>query len=190
MRREGIQELTMIALLVALIVMFTLTGIGFLDFGGIFQFQIVHIPVIIGVLISKSWKGPVALGLAMGVASWYTAMISAAWYAPIFKNPLVSVLPRVLFALIGYYIFKLLKTKIAVYPAGVAAALISTVLHSTLVFLAILLTGNLSVYYDNSVSFGQVMTIFFGVALLIESIIAAIIAPPAYKAVLSYMGEE
>ncbi len=190
MRREGIQELTIIALLIALIVMFTLTGIGFLDFGGIFQFQIVHIPVIIGVLISKSWKGPVALGLAMGLASWYTAMISAAWYADIFKNPLVSVLPRVLFAVIGYYIFQILKTKIAIYPAGVAAAIIATFVHSVLVFAAILITGNLTVYYDNSVSFGQVITTFFGVALLVETIIAAIIAPPAYKAVLSYLGEE
>ncbi len=190
MRREGIQELTIVALLVALIVMFTLTGIGFLDFGGIFQFQIVHIPVIIGVLISRSWKGPLALGLAMGLASWYTAMISAAWYADIFKNPIVSVLPRVLFALAGYIIFNMLKNKIAVYPAGVIAAITATIIHSLLVFVAILITGNLAVYYDNSVSLGQVITIFFGTALLIEIIIAAIIAPPAYKAVLSSMGDE
>ncbi len=190
MRREGIQELTIVTLLVALIVMFTLTGIGFLDFGGIFQFQIVHIPVIIGVLISKSWKGPLALGLSMGVASWYTAMISAAWYAPVFQNPLVSILPRVLFALSGYYLFNILKTKISTYPAGVAAAISATVIHSLLVFVAILTTGNLSVYYDNGASFSQFVTIFFGTALLIEIAIAAIVAPPTYKAVLSFLGEE
>ncbi len=190
MRRESIQELTMVALLVALIVMLTLTGFGYIDFGGIFQFQIIHIPVIIGVLISKSWRGPLALGLAMGISSWYTALGSASWYAPIFRNPLVSVLPRVLFALVGYAIFNMLKKKIAVYPAGVAAAIAATLVHSVLVFISILVTGNLSVYYDNNVSFTQIVTIFFGSALIVEIIIAAIIAPPAYKAVLSYLGED
>ncbi len=190
MRRESIQELTMVALLVALIVMLTLTGFGSLDFGGVFQFQIIHIPVIIGVLISKSWKGPLALGLAMGLSSWYTALGSASWYAPIFRNPLVSILPRVLFAMVGYAAFNLLKKRIATYPAGVTAAIAATLIHSILVFVSILLTGNLSVYYDNNVSFTQVVTIFFGSALLVEIIIAAIVAPPAYKAVLSYLGEE
>lgn len=54
----------------------------------------------------EGYRTSLFMGLAFGLISFALSYISASPTAPIFRNPLVSILPRVFIALLGYLIYK------------------------------------------------------------------------------------
>ena len=107
---KNTKELVFLSMFSAIILMMSLVpNIGFiLLFPGI-SITIIHIPVLVGVML-LSRKQALLLGLVFGVGSLLAALMRAA--SPIelaFINPLISVLPRVLFAWFAYEIFHLLS---------------------------------------------------------------------------------
>ncbi len=94
-----------------------------------------HIPVIIATLV-LGWQAGMITGLVFGVHSLISNLTGASFFAPFFINPLVSVVPRVLFPLFVYGIQKaMLRTggERGRFQAYVAASALGTVLHTFMV---------------------------------------------------------
>lgn len=96
-----------------------------------------HIPVIIATLTLGLESGMVT-GLVFGVNSWIMNLSGASFFAPFFINPLVSVLPRVVFPVLVYGIYRLLHRLTAGmdrrgFAAYIGASALGTALHTAMV---------------------------------------------------------
>lgn len=79
--------------------------IGFITAGPV-AITLVHIPVLIGIMVLPLWYS-LGLGFTFGLGSLIAAF--AFGKTPMdmaFQNPLISILPRVLFALVAFFILK------------------------------------------------------------------------------------
>lgn len=112
---KNTQELVLTSFIGAIIVMLSVVPqLGLITIFPSVSITIIHIPVLIGVM---TLKRPSALifGLLFGLGSLFAALTRGSTPVDLaFVNPLISVLPRVLFALVAYELlsaFKLLQQK-------------------------------------------------------------------------------
>jgi uncharacterized membrane protein len=142
MRDKKVIEITMISVFAALIVVIAAVPmLGFIQIG-IISLTIIHIPVLIGGIFGGR-KVSIALGLVFGLSSLIVALTRPV--SPIdilFQNPLISVLPRVLFGWALYEIYvafqKLVKNQFAAISISMVLA---TFTHTILVLVPLYLIG-------------------------------------------------
>ncbi|MDS0525073.1 ECF transporter S component [Clostridium sp. SHJSY1] len=122
-----VRQLATIGMLSSISIFMGLTGIGFIPLP-FMKATIMHIPVIIGAII----EGPIvgaAVGLVFGLFSIYQNITAPTLLSPVFMNPIVAIIPRVLIGIISYYIYKFIKNKfnnsIAAYGFAAAAGTIT-----------------------------------------------------------------
>ncbi len=116
---------------------------------------IIHIPVIIGGIFGGK-RVAIYLGLFFGIGSLLAALIYAPITAPLFYNPLVSILPRILFGYLIYVFYAFISKHIK--NSGVSMALtfaLSTVAHSVMVLTMIWVMGLFSYYGDTYSAIGN-----------------------------------
>lgn len=99
---------------------------------GVASLTIIHIPVLIGIMFL-----PLGYSLGLGLTFGMTSFIASFIYAQTlfdyaFQNPLISVLPRVLFALAAFYIFHLFKKVFKNLKSGKYYSFIVIILISSL----------------------------------------------------------
>ncbi len=111
MRNKKILNLTLFSTFSAIILLIGLIPeIGYITFiPGIASITIVHIPVLIGItLLPLSYAA--GLGLMFGLTSFIASFIYAkSTFDYAFQNPLISILPRILFAVIAFLVINGLK---------------------------------------------------------------------------------
>lgn len=109
MKKNSIQDLTLTAVFTAIIlVMIFVPQLGFITLTPFVSVTIVHIPVLIGVfLLPKRYA--IFLGLFFGIGSWIRSFTPMGPLDIAFNNPLISVLPRLLFVVAAMYIYQGLK---------------------------------------------------------------------------------
>ncbi|MEA4822293.1 MAG: ECF transporter S component [Erysipelotrichales bacterium] len=108
MRNKTIKEMTMYAMFIAILAILSFTPLGYLSIGAV-SFTIIHIIVLIAAF-TFGVKGGVITGLIFGVFSMLRAIVAPNTLADlIFRNPLVSVLPRVLFGLIAGLFYEVIR---------------------------------------------------------------------------------
>ncbi|MBQ8092460.1 MAG: ECF transporter S component [Clostridia bacterium] len=152
-----------------------------------------HIPVIIATLF-LGWESGMLCGLTFGIHSLINnAFSGGTFFAPFFINPLVSVLPRVLFPLAVYGLGKAFGTLFSRLKQGrllscILASALGTAVHTAMVMgmvyvlyggrIEAMLQGGLGVpdsIAANGVGMGiLVLSVTNGVP---ELIVAAVIAP-------------
>jgi uncharacterized membrane protein len=105
MKRNPIRDLTLTSVFAAIILVMTFVPqVGFITLG-ITELTLIHIPVLIGVfLLPKRYA--LVLGFVFGLGSLLRALQINAGIAVAFTNPLVSILPRLLFVVASIYLFK------------------------------------------------------------------------------------
>lgn len=110
MKTKEIQDLTLASIFAGIILMMSLIPqVGFITLMPGVSIVLVHIPVLIGVFLLPRKYG-VLLGLFFGLGSLIASFIYASQPIDLaFRNPLVSVLPRIIFAFVAYYIYLGLK---------------------------------------------------------------------------------
>ncbi|MBI9010057.1 MAG: ECF transporter S component [Tenericutes bacterium] len=131
-KKERINEMTILGLFIAIIaVMGLVPFLGFIPIFGL-SATIVHIPVLIGaVLLGR--KNGVILGLAFGVVSLIRGATSVG-FDFVFIFPWVSILPRVIFGLIIYDVYRLFSKFIKVrIVALIVSFIVLSMIHSLLV---------------------------------------------------------
>jgi uncharacterized membrane protein len=133
-------RLTMLALWTAIILILTLTPLGYPKIF-LINMTIIQVPVIIGAIIGGPIDGAI-LGLIFGISSVFKATIqpdptSSFFFSPFvpmgnFTSLIIAIAPRVLVGLFAAYIFILIskfdKTKVfACAGAGIAGALTNSI---------------------------------------------------------------
>lgn len=129
-------KLALTGLFSALCILLSVTPLGYIKLGFI-NITILHIPVILAAILGGFWPA-VVTGLVFGLTSCIRSNMAG---TPFFGNPLCSVLPRLLFAISVWAIYKGLS-KIPFMKkalAGAVTAAVGTFLHTfyvmTMVFI-------------------------------------------------------
>ncbi|MDL2211710.1 ECF transporter S component [Erysipelotrichaceae bacterium OttesenSCG-928-M19] len=164
------------AMIIAIILL--MAAVPFLGYiqVGVMAITIIHIPTIIGSISFNERSLALISGTTFGVSSWLVAMFRPSSIADIvFQNPLVSVLPRILFALIAFYLFKKLVEVINNKTFALAlTSAIATFLHTVMVL------GMIFIFARHSFpeGFTQVLMAVFSINSVLEIIAAVIVVPP------------
>lgn len=124
------RQLSIIGMLSAISIFMGLTGIGFIPLP-FMKATIMHIPVIIAAIIEGPLVGGI-VGLVFGIFSVYQNITSPSLLSPIFMNPIVAIVPRVLIGIVSYYVYSFIKkkfnnTKVAYGMAALCGTLINTI---------------------------------------------------------------
>ncbi len=147
------KRLTLTAIFLAIIIVFSFTPLGFINLGFI-KATLVHIPVIIGGIVLGPRIGAF-LGLSFGLLSMTINTITPSALSFAF-SPFIPVLgtnngslwaivialiPRILTGVVPYFIYKWLKStnkvpdKLSLFLSGVAASMVNTLLVMNLIYL-------------------------------------------------------
>ncbi|MEG0180245.1 MAG: ECF transporter S component [Peptostreptococcaceae bacterium] len=129
-RTLNVRKMTVIGVLSAISIMMSmLPFIGYIPVGPI-KATIMHIPVIIGAVIEGPMVGAI-IGLIFGLTSLWNAITQPVLLSPLFYNPLVSVLPRILIGIVAYYVYQVVyKLTKKVYASGFIAGLIGSLVNT------------------------------------------------------------
>ena len=95
MRNEQIKKIAFAGIIIGLIIVMSLTMLGFITIASGASITLVHIPVLIGAIVLGKKYGTI-LGLIFGICSIILAFMNIATNAP-FTNPIVSILHRIAF---------------------------------------------------------------------------------------------
>lgn len=122
--------MTVIGVLSAISIMMSmLPFIGYIPIGPV-KATIMHIPVIIGAIIEGPAVGAI-IGLIFGLTSLWSNLTQPVLLSPLFINPLVSVLPRILIGVVSYYVYQFIyKLTKKVYASGFIAGLIGSIVNT------------------------------------------------------------
>lgn len=182
---KNTKELVFNAILVGMIfIMAWVPQLGYINIFGFVGITIIHIPVLIGALIYK--RSGLVLGTAFGLSSLMIALIRPT--TPIellFQNPLVSLVPRMIFGFSIYYIYQFAtKTIKNTYISMPVAMLISTLWHSILVLGALYIFGLDTLKEVFATDSAGVLAIIFSILTtnaLVEAAVAAVVGTTVAK---------
>ena len=183
-KRAKIQEISLDAMFLALILLMTFTPIGFIAIPPV-SATLIRIPVLIGAYLFGRRKGAI-YGLFFGVMSMTKAYQSpTSILDPYFQNPFISILPRVLFGYVSGFVFERLRLHIkSTYVEKITSIFFCfflTMLHSVFVFtsLAVFYATDMNAMASEA-SYASYWA-FVGIILLtqstIEGALASIIVP-------------
>ncbi len=166
---------------------------GFIRISPAIEITIIHIPVIIGGIFGGK-RVAITLGAIFGVGSLVAALIYGGLFAPFFYNPLVSILPRILF---GYFIYlfytnfnKWFKNP---YVSMVLSMGLSTLAHSIMVLTVLYLfafnsDAYISVFGSDTIV--QFMIAVIGLNAVIEISLAIIVGTPIGLRIKEFKDQE
>lgn len=136
-----VKKLVITGALSALVIVLTVTHLGMITIGPI-SATILHIPVIIAVCLAGLPYG-LFVAFAFGLSSLILATTTTGAFDKLFINPLISIAPRLLFALAAWAIWKLLMMipKMPKFIAAAVSGFISTIAHTFFVISSIYIVG-------------------------------------------------
>lgn len=183
-RQSNVRNLVLIGLFSAIIILQTFTPLlGYLRFFGLVEFTIIHITVILGACLLGPAMGAI-LGGVWGVTSLILAYQSGGVLTPLFYNPLISVVPRIIVGFIAGWVFALLSKKINATTSSVVASVIGAITNTVLVLSGFYFFGydlifNVIGASSSGPSDAVLMFIFslVGTNTIAEIVAAAIIVP-------------
>jgi uncharacterized membrane protein len=178
--RTRIQNLTVNAMLIALIALMGFVPfLGFIPLGASVSITIIHLPVLLGAAL-LSTRSATLLGLSFGLVS-LLVVVTNPTPQPIdlfFVNPLISVLPRILFGLFAGILFSFTRRFANLQQYGLLSlfAFLATVFHTVLVLsmLWLFASAELSGLFGNLVQFIWYILSLNG---LIEAMLSALLIP-------------
>lgn len=178
--RQKIRELTIHSMFIALIALMGFVPfLGFIPLGASVSITIMHLPVLLGAAL-LSPRSATLFGFTFGVVSLLVVLTSAA-PQPIdlfFINPLISVLPRILFGVIAGLLFALARKLTSWQQFGLLSlfAFLATVIHTILVLVMLWLfaRADLLGLFGNLINFIWVILTLNG---FVEALVAALVIP-------------
>ena len=188
MKNNRTKEIAFTGVFAAIIfVMALVPWLGYIQIG-LVSLTIIHIPVLIGGAVGGK-RVSIYLGLFFGLTSLMIALIRPVLPSDfIFQNPLVSVLPRLLFGYVAYlfytYFNRVIKNNIV---ATMVSFVLSTVAHTVFVLIAFYIFG-----IDNAALTG-IFGFIWGILLsngFFEALLAAAIGAPIANRLYIYLRKE
>jgi uncharacterized membrane protein len=172
---EQIRKLVVTGALGALAAFLGITRLGLFTIPGGVSITILHIPAIIGAILEGPLVGT-GIGAIFGIFSLIQANMTASGFDTLFRNPVVSILPRVIFPVFAWIIWHY-ASRINKMFAVVLASLAGTLIHTVLVLGALVLTNGSGVLVGDAqgVSVWTVIGAIFVANGIPEAIGAAVI---------------
>jgi len=196
-RSEKVRKIAVISLMLALTVIFCFVPISF----GTVTLALMILPTLI-IAQTEDFLSTLIMGILMGIVNyiaWFTTK-AATLLAPIFQNPLVCILPRILLGLAAYGLRRglgilLLKAKTTVDQEGKTIItnkkslifrenLIGFISTAVGVLANTLLVGAFTLIFYNGTALGntiitvQYILAWFGINFVIEIVSFSLIVPP------------
>ncbi len=185
MKNKQVYDITLIAVFTALIVVLaSVPMLGFITIG-VVSLTIVHIPVLIGGVFGGR-KVALSLGVVFGISSLIVALTRPVTPVDLlFQNPLISVVPRMLFGWALYEVYVLCKKYIGNRLAALSVSMVvSTFLHTVFVLVPLFLFGG------GADVFGAAFVPFLWAVMLSngfwEVLAAGLIAAPIADRLMAY----
>lgn len=143
------KRLTLTAIFLAIIILFSFTPLGFINLG-VIKATLVHVPVIIGSIVLGPRIGAF-LGLSFGLLSMFIntttpSILSFAFspFIPVIGTDqgslwaiVIALVPRILTGVVPYFFYKWLKklpNKTRLFTTGVLSSMVNTVLVMNLIY--------------------------------------------------------
>lgn len=128
MPQSTTRKIVVTGVLAAITIFLGLSRLGFIPWVTGISMTIMHVPVIIGAVL----EGPVvgfAIGLIFGVFSLINSNAPNSIFDPAFKNPLVSILPRLFIGPIAWIVWNSLKKwpVVGLISSGIVGSLVNTI---------------------------------------------------------------
>ena len=170
-----------------ILVMALVPWLGYIQLG-VVALTIIHIPVLIGGAAGGK-RVSIYLGLIFGLSSLMIALLRPVLPSDfIFQNPLVSVLPRILFGYVAYLLYELFNKKVGNnLVATMISFILSTIAHTIMVLVMFWIFG-----VENAALSG-IFAWIWGILLsngFFEAIIAAVIGAPIANRLYIYLRKE
>ncbi len=172
-------DIAVAAIFLSLILLFVFVPIN------IFGIDIAFIPLI-AIFIAADVKGlgmGLFAGCSFGLASLSAAFLRPNPFSPMFYNPLVSVVPRIIIPIAVYFMFKLVKKlmhkapqEVSTFAASSASAIAGVLTNTTLV-VSMMVAFNFGKTYGGTVIGKAFVLALLGGNFLIEIISCAIVTP-------------
>ena len=157
------------------------------------ELTIIHIPVIIGGIFGGK-RVAIMLGAMFGVGSLLAAIIYGGVFAPFFYNPLVSILPRILFGYFIYLFYRVLSKYIKNPTVSMTLTMaLSTIAHSLMVLtLLFLFAFTTDTYQSVFPDYGLIafLLFFLGWNAFLEVVIAVLVGTPIGLRIKEYKDQE
>lgn len=135
MERSSVRRIVVSGALGAVSVVLAVTPLGYLPWFGGASLTVMHIPAIVAAVLEGPWAG-VSVGLIFGVTSLVKAAVAPIGpLDPLFTNPLVSVLPRLVIGLAAWAVYAAFRGRfraVAAALAGAVGSFVNTVLVLTM----------------------------------------------------------
>ena len=135
-----LRQLTIIGLLGGITLALGFGGYGIVAIGPL-NVTSLHVPALIGALVEGPKVGAF-VGLIFGLYSFWQNFTAPNILSPLFLNPIISVVPRVIFPVLAYLIYKALW-KAPQGPRLIVGSVVGTILHTIMVM------GLIYVFYAN-----------------------------------------
>lgn len=180
-KKLSVRDIALIGLFTAIIIIQTYTPLGYISVLAV-SITLIHITVILAACLLGPRLGALVGGI-WGVTSMIYAFQSAGVLNPIFYNPLVSVLPRILVGLVSGLVFQAIFKRSNTATAGSIAALAGTLTNTILVLSGMYFFGRdiIAAAFNMTTQAGDpVLTFIFslvGLNTLLELIASSIIVP-------------
>ncbi len=127
-----VRQIVIAGVMSAIAIFLGASHLGFIPFLAGTAITIMHVPVIIGAVLEGPLVG-VIIGALFGIFSLIQANVAPTGPGDLlFRDPLVSIFPRLFIGLAAYYVYALLKRWNKVGALG-AAALVGTLTNTVLV---------------------------------------------------------
>jgi len=172
-------DIAVASIFLALILLFVFVPIN------IFGIDIAFIPLI-AIFIAANVRGlgmGLFSGVCFGLASLAASFLRPTVFSPIFHNPLVSVVPRMIIPITTYYTFRFVKHLLRRSPQEVSASIASAcsavvgVVTNTALVVSMIVAFNFGKTYGDTVIGGAFVLGLLGVNFLIEVLSCAVITP-------------
>lgn len=183
------KKIALIGVFSALIIVLTITRLGFIAFSPAISVTILQIPVILCAMMTGIGGGIFA-GFAMGIMSLIMAAVSPNGILdPIFVNPLCSVLPRIILGVVAWGIWNLLNF-VPKMPKSVSAGItgfLATAIHTFAVYGCVFIFDGTGIR-EALEKIGMAGTGYFGVILaglpseILEAVASLVISCAIYAA--------
>lgn len=190
-----VRRLTTLALLLAIMIIFTFTPLGFIPITPVLTITLLHIPVLVGLLCEGFGSG-LLLGLMFGLLSLLKALTPVSPMDALFVNPLVSVLPRLLVPCTAWLAYRgalsVVRGKARLPVAWACAAVVGTLTNTVAVL------GMLYVVYAPKlaelmqIALNAVIGVLGGIVLtngVAETLFAALVVPALLGALTRRRGD-
>jgi len=193
MNNQKTRDLVYLSLFISIIfVMAWVPFLGFIPLTPVISLTLIHIPVLIAIFFLGRKLG-ILTGLAFGIMSWILAMVRPIGVLdPFFVNPILSVLPRLLFAVLTVMVYdvfsKLVKNE---YLVIIIVSIIGSLIHSVLVLgtLVLLYFPDITTTGTFNAAIIAALTVL-GTNSTLEAVTAALIATPIVKALRTISKKE